>query len=167
MLALENTKNEIKTPTLSSKEFKKVAEASKQFDMYLRSLYHGKTDSQVAQGDFWRLDEFKKNYTMNHMGPGPSRGRMKPKNCRTWGETSNESDSSSASTDESERDPESGIEAADSSSDDSSYEEAQEEPKSKGAKGKKRKNRSAADEPRKKTKLKHQPAKAEGKSSKR
>lgn len=132
-----------------------MAEASKQFDIYLRSLYHGKTDSQVARGDFWRIDEFTKDRMMDHRGPRPNMRRVKSEYSRTQEATSYESGSSSASIDESEQDTESGIEAVDSSSDDSSCEEVEEPKKSEKAKGKKRKHRSAAKGSKKKKKQKH------------
>lgn len=46
------------TPTLDSTQFEKVAKTSLQFDLYLKSLYRGRTDAFIAEQDQVRLADF-------------------------------------------------------------------------------------------------------------
>lgn len=46
------------TPSLAVEHFEKVAEASKEFDIYLKNVYGGQSDAHIAMMEQSRIDEY-------------------------------------------------------------------------------------------------------------
>lgn len=92
------------TPSLALGHFKKVADASKEFDIYLKHVYGGQSDAHIARMEQSRIDDYSPAEAMRRAGRANLHRDSLPTR-RKGGrsrelETDSESESESASVDE-------------------------------------------------------------------
>lgn len=98
------------TPSLALGHFKKVADASKEFDIYLKNVYGGQSDAHIAMMEQSRIDDYSPAGAMRRAG----RASRDPVSIRRKGgrtrqlEPESESGSASVGEEGSESDSDSG-----------------------------------------------------------